>query len=184
MALPSPARDREPDPAPARDEFDALYRRELAFVWRMLRYHGVPDEAVEDAVQEVFMVVHRRWADWDHDRSPRSWLFGIVRRIAAAQRRSASRHQRRVRAVPSPEPTPAFDQRAASRHELEQLQRALAQMDEKLATVFVLAEIEGQSGPEIAELLGDKLNTVYWRLRTARTQIAAAMAVQTRKRER
>ncbi|MFO7567661.1 MAG: sigma-70 family RNA polymerase sigma factor [Enhygromyxa sp.] len=176
MPRPSPA--LAPEPAPPREQFDALYRRELGFVWRMLRYHGVPDAAVEDAVQEVFVVVHRRWADWDHQRSPRSWLFGIVRRVAAAQRRSASRHERRVRAAPSPEPTPAIEAQAASRHELEQLQRALAQMDEKLATVFVLAEVEGLSGPEIAELLGAKLNTVYWRLRTARAQISAAMAAR------
>jgi RNA polymerase sigma factor (sigma-70 family) len=173
MARSSPA----PAPAP-RAEFDALYRRELAFVWRMLRYHGVPDAAIEDAVQDVFMVVHRRWADWDHERSPRSWLFGIVRRVAAAQRRSASRHERRVREAPSPEPTPAIDERAASRHELEQLQRALSQLDAKQATVFVLAEVEGMSGPEIAEAVGDKLNTVYWRLRTARAVITAAMAAR------
>jgi len=183
MARRSPAPDLAPSSAP-REAFDALYRRELGFVWRMLRYHGVPDAAIEDAVQDVFLIVHRRWADWDHGRSPRSWLFGIVRRIAAAQRRSASRHQRRIHAVPSPEPTPAFDEAAASRRELEQLQRALAQLDEKLATVFVLAEIEGMSGPEIAELLGAKLNTVYWRLRTARTEITAAMAARAKDSER
>jgi RNA polymerase sigma factor (sigma-70 family) len=173
MARSRPAADLAPEP---REEFDALYRRELGFVWRMLRYHGVADPAIEDAVQEVFMVVHRRWADWDRSRSPRSWLFGVVRRVAAAQRRSATRHERRVRAAPTPEPTPAIDERAASRRALEQLQRALGQLDEKLATVFVLAELEGLSGPEIAELLDTKLNTVYWRLRTARTHISAAMA--------
>ena len=150
----------------------------------MLRYHGVPEATIEDAVQDVFLVLHRRWADWDHSRSPHSWVFGVVRRVAAAQRRSASRHQRRLHALPSPEPTPAVDERAASRHELEQLQRALAQLDEKLATVFVLAEVEGLSGPEIAELLGAKLNTIYWRLRMARAQITAAMASRAKDNER
>jgi RNA polymerase sigma factor (sigma-70 family) len=183
MARLRPASDLAPSSAP-REQFDALYRQELGFVWRMLRYHGVPDTTIEDAVQDVFLVVHRRWADWDHSRSPRSWLFGVVRRVAAAQRRSASRHQRRLHAVPSPEPTPAFDERAASRRELEQLQRALAQLDEQLATVFVLAEVEGLSGPEIAELLGAKLNTVYWRLRTARAQITAAMTAGAKDSER
>jgi RNA polymerase sigma-70 factor (ECF subfamily) len=176
-----------PDLAPAsapREQFDALYRREHGFVWRMLRYHGVPDAAIEDAVQDVFLVVHRRWADWDHSRSPRSWLFGVVRRVAAAQRRSVSRHQRRLHAAASPEPTPAIDEHAASRRELEQLQRALAQLDEPLATVFVLADVEGMSGPEIAELLGAKLNTIYWRMRTARAQVAAAMSAGAKDSER
>lgn len=182
MARLRPAPDLTPSAAP-REAFDALYRRELGFVWRMLRYHGVPEATIEDAVQDVFVVVHRRWADWDHG-SPRSWLFGIVRRVAAAQRRSASRHQRRILAAASPESTPAFDDAAASRRELEQLQHALAQLDEKLATVFVLAEIEGMTGPEIAELLGAKLNTVYWRLRTARAEITAAMVGRAKDSER
>ena len=183
MARIRPAPDLAPSSAP-REAFDALYRQQLGFVWRMLRYHGVPDATIEDAVQEVFLVVHRRWADWDHDRSPRSWLFGVVRRVAAAQRRSVSRHQRRLHAISIPEPTPALDEHAVRRRELEDLQRALAQLDEQLATVFVLAEVEGLSGPEIAELLGAKLNTVYWRLRTARAQITAAMTTRAEDNER
>ncbi len=37
----------------------------MGFVWRTLRSFGVPESAVEDATHEVFVVVHRRWADWD-----------------------------------------------------------------------------------------------------------------------
>ncbi len=160
-------------------EFDALYRRELAFVWRMLRFHGVPEAAVEDAVQDVFMVVHRRWADWRRDsraRKPRSWLFGIVRRVAASHRRSQARHERRLAAAPAPRPDPPVEQRAAEREALAALESSLAALDEINRTVFVLAELEGMTAPEIAELLGAKTNTIYWRLRSARAHVAAAMA--------
>lgn len=149
-------------------EFAQVYRRELGFVWRVLRYHGVPPEAVEDAVQEVFMVVHRRWEDRDPERSLRSWLFGIARRTASTQRRGASRRQRKLAAVPDPEPEARLDQRAADREDLRELAEVLAAMDHKLAAVFTLADIEGMSAPEIAAELGANLNTVYWRLRKAR----------------
>lgn len=153
------------------DEFDLVYRRELGFVWRVLRYHGVPPDAIEDAVQEVFMVVYRRWDDWDRSRSLRSWLFGIARRTASTQRRGASRRQRKLAAVPDPVPEAQLDQRMADREALRELAEVLAGMDHKLAAVFTLADIEGMTAPEIAEELGANLNTVYWRLRTARTHV-------------
>ncbi len=33
---------------------------------RTLRYSGVSPEDLDDAVQEVFVIAHRRWADLDH----------------------------------------------------------------------------------------------------------------------
>ncbi|KIG19118.1 RNA polymerase sigma-70 factor [Enhygromyxa salina] len=160
------------------DEFDLVYRRELGFVWRVLRYHGVAAEAIEDAVQDVFMVVHRRWDAWDHQQSIRSWLFGIARRVAATRRRGTTRHERKLAAIPEPAPTAALDEQAADRETLRRLAEVLSQLDTKLAAVFVLAEIEGMTAPEIAKELDTKLNTVYWRLRTARAHVNGAMAQQ------
>lgn len=159
-----------------REGFDEVYRRQLGFVWRMLRYHGVPPSAIEDAVQDVFMIVHRRWDDWDRGSSERSWLFGVVRRVAASYHRGEFRHARRKQVAPPPREARAIDEQVADREALGALERALAELDEPLRTVFVLAQIEGLSAPEIAELVGSKLNTVYWRLRVARAQVAEAMA--------
>jgi RNA polymerase sigma factor (sigma-70 family) len=158
------------------ESFDDVYRRQLGFVWRMLRYHGVPAAAIEDSVQEVFMVVHRRWADWDRSSSERSWLFGIARRVAARHHRGAFRHERRQQVVSAPRGPQPIDEQVADRQLLDTLERALAELDEPSRTVFVLAQIEGLAAPEIAELVGSKLNTVYWRLRVARLRIAEAMA--------
>ena len=162
----------------SKHEFDLVYRRELGFVWRVLRYHGVPPDAVEDAVQDVFMVVLRRWEDWDQHPSSRSWLFGIARRVAATRRRGVRRQERKLAALPEPAPTSALDERAADRETLRHLAQILAQLDHKLAAVFVLAEIEGMTAPEIARELDANLNTVYWRLRSARAHVNAAMAQQ------
>lgn len=163
-------------PARRLDEFDLVYRRELGFVWRVLRYHGVPPDAIEDAVQEVFMVVYRRWNEWDRSKSPRSLLFGVARRTAATQRRSAARRRRKLAAVPEPAPAAELERQAADRETLRSLAEVLTKLDQKFAVVFTLADIEGMSAPEISEALGVKLNTVYWRLRTARAHVNAAMA--------
>lgn len=163
-----------PTPVP-RAEFDAVYRRQFGFVWRMLRYHGVQPAAMEDAVQDVFVVVHRRWHSWDRERAERSWLFGVVRRVAAAHRRSAARHQRRLQRAPVPPAPSSPEDRVASRETLAAMGEALAAMNEATRTAFVLSAIEGMSAPEIAELTGAKLNTIYGRLRTARITIAAEL---------
>src|ERR1043166_5689758 len=44
--------------------FDEVYAAHVGFVWRVLRTFGVPDAQIEDAVQDVFVVVHRRLAEW------------------------------------------------------------------------------------------------------------------------
>lgn len=171
--------ERVPTPHPrddARQGFDALYRRSLGFVWRMLRYHGVAAAAIEDAVQDVFMIVHRRWSDWDPAVSERSWLFGIVRRVAANHHRGEVRHARRRLVAPPPTGPRAVDDQLAERELLDALERALADLDEPTRTVYVLAELEGMSAPEIIELVGGKLNTIYWRLRVARAKVGERMA--------
>jgi RNA polymerase sigma factor (sigma-70 family) len=166
------ARSNQTRPA----DFDLLYRREFAFVWRVLRYHGVEDGSIEDAVQDVFMILYRRWEQLEFPGSARPWLFGAARRVAAAHRRKADRHQRRVAAAVVSEVDADLHDRVASRHTLARLQQVLAELDDRLAVVFVLADIEGQTGPEIAELLGIKLNSIYSRLRTARARVQAALA--------
>ncbi len=172
--------ERMPQPGPRDaqplDAFEALYRRQLGFVWRMLRYHGVPAAGIEDAVQDVFVIVHRRWSDWDVAVSERSWLFGIVRRVASNHHRGESRHARRRLVAPAPSGPRAVEDQVAERELLDALEQTLAALDEPTRTVYVLAEIEGLSAPEIVELVGGKLNTIYWRLRVARAKVAERMA--------
>jgi len=45
--------------------FEAVYEQHFDFVWRTTRYMGVPESAVDDAVQEVFLVVHGRLHEFE-----------------------------------------------------------------------------------------------------------------------
>lgn len=149
--------------------FDEIYRDEFAFVWRSLRGLGVPDAAVDDAAQEVFLVVHRRLDDFEGRSSLKSWLFGIARGIAANQRRSIRRRREdgavddRVAAA-GPGPREAAERSEAVRLVLDFLDR----LDEDKRIAMVLVDLEGLTVPEAAELIGDKPNTIYSRLRVAR----------------
>ena len=66
-------------PTPA-STFDEVYDEHFAFVWRNVLNRGVPQAAVDDVVQEVFVVVHRKLPGFEGRSSMRTWLAGIVRR--------------------------------------------------------------------------------------------------------
>ena len=66
-----------------------VYRAHFGYVWHALRRLGVRTADLEDAAQEVFLVVHRKLAEFDATRPLRPWLFGILHRVASDNRRRA-----------------------------------------------------------------------------------------------
>jgi RNA polymerase sigma-70 factor (ECF subfamily) len=175
-------RDAPEPPAPPPDypgaaSFRALYAEQFGFVFRVLARLGVPSSALDDAAQEVFVVVYRRRKSWDPRTPLRSWLYGIARRVSADVRRGALRSERRLRAMPMPVDPPGDPIEAVRRREAEAIVDGfLAELDEDTRMVFVLVDIEGMTAPEVELALGVKLNTVYSRLRRARAAFARLIA--------
>jgi RNA polymerase sigma-70 factor (ECF subfamily) len=168
--------------------FAEAYRTSFAFVYRCVRRLGVPAASVDDVVQDVFVVVHRRWADFDHRSSLRGWVYGILARVVLEHRRSTRRRARvlstaDVAALPSPHsPESAGPERCfAQRQALTQLGRLLEALDEQKREVLVLSELEQMSAPEIAQALGANLNTIYSRLASARKQFSELYAEDQRR---
>lgn len=175
----------DPDPAPAlAPAFAAAYREHHAFVWRILRHFGVAPAQLDDRLQDVFLVVHRRWHSRDPASSMRSWLYGICRRVAADQRRAERRGERRLQSVPHPDAAPSPEQALAQAEAGDFVDAFLAGLDPEKREVFVLAEVEDLSAPEIAAATGIKLNTVYSRLRVARELFARAIERRVRAERR
>jgi RNA polymerase sigma-70 factor (ECF subfamily) len=73
--------------------FRDVYRAHHAYVWRCLLRLGVDDAAVDDAVQDVFIVVHRKLDDFEGRAQIKTWLFAIARRVALRYRDRAKRKQ-------------------------------------------------------------------------------------------
>lgn len=148
----------------------SLLHRHYGGVWRAVRRFGVPDEAAEDATQEVFIVASRKLVTIVEGQELR-YLYGIAMRVAANRRRAVAARREvvdseSVQAAVSQ--APAADALLEQRRLRELLDRALDALPDDLRTTLVLFELEGFSEREIAETCSIPLGTVASRLRRAR----------------
>jgi RNA polymerase sigma-70 factor (ECF subfamily) len=175
---------RAPTTAHALD-FDSFYDQHFAFAWRTVRRLGIAPSAVDDVVQDVFVVVHRRLGDLESPSSARAWLFGIVRHVVKDARRTlrrkpahlggAARAGDDVDAVADASITGPHES-AAKREAVRVLHAILEAMPDERREVFILSELEQMSVPDIAASVGANTNTVYSRLRAARADFERAVA--------
>ncbi len=161
--------------------FEGVYDDNVDFVWRVIARLGVPPSAVPDVAQEVFVVVHKKLAEFQGLSSIRTWLFQIARLAVQDYRRTVRRKEpprseegldadRLPSSGSSPEAAAAKSQAARLLHVI------LSDMDDQKREVFVLAELEQLPVPEIAEAIGVNVNTAYSRLRLAREAFNQAVA--------
>jgi RNA polymerase sigma-70 factor (ECF subfamily) len=163
-----------PQPAPCAGD---LFRHNAAHVARTLRRLGVTAASLDDAVQDVFIVVMRHLSKFRPGSSERAWLSAIALRVASDYRRA---HKRR-RLTPLDECLPQgpgqspFDHVVRSQS-LSAVMHALDSLPEVQREVFLLADVEEMTAPEIAALTGAKVPTVYTRLLTARRRFGEALS--------
>jgi RNA polymerase sigma-70 factor, ECF subfamily len=164
-----------PEQAPT---FQTLYDEYFPFVWRMLWRLGVSPESVADAAQDVFIVVNRRLTDLRGSDVAQSWLYGIVVRVAADYRRAQRRKGPTLPADSeqvADDATPDAHRNIECREAVALLDLLLEQLSPERREVLVLVELEQMSVPQIAELLGANVNTLYTRLRAARQDFEQAL---------
>lgn len=155
-------------------DFRRVFDEHLSYVWHSLRRLGVREADLRDQAQEVFLVVHRLLPTYDPARPMRPWLFAIAFRVASAYR-SRERYRKTEALDSEPAGTTLDPEAELEAHERRELFiQALERVDFSRRPVFILAEIEGHTMPEIAESLDIPLNTAYSRLRLARDEFRAA----------
>jgi len=163
-----------------RPSFDEVYEEHIGFLYRSTRAFGVEPGAVDDVIQDVFVVVHRRLEEHDGRGSLRSWLMRILFNVVREHRRSRRRSGERASALDGEldEHLPGSERDPEREAALAQARRTLLgildEMDDDQRQVFVLAEMEQMTAPEIAEAMDASVNTTYSRLRLARKQFSAA----------
>lgn len=162
--------------------FRRVYAENFDAVWRLLRALGVPAAQLDDATQDVFLVVHRRLPTFDHAAPVRHWVMGIARKVALKvhdRHRRAQPHLALVEAEP-----PDGEELVARRDAAAIVARFLDTLEPGQREVFVLSQLEDMAVPEIAETLGIKLNTAYSRLRLARRRFERVVARHAARRRR
>lgn len=157
--------------------FATVYAEHFKYVWRTLARLGVRDAELEDAAQEVFVVVHRRLDSYDPQRPIKPWLCGIAHRVATAERRRARHRRERLCEAPAAGAVAqgSPEGQAVLRQRFNRVRLALGALDPNQRVVFVMAEMEEIACPDIADSLGIPVNTVYSRLRRARARFKAEL---------
>jgi RNA polymerase sigma-70 factor, ECF subfamily len=173
--------------APAHD-FESVYRAHSRTVGRWAAALLGPTQDCEDVMQEVFLVVRRRLPEFRGDAEITTWLYEITVRVVQRFRRRAhwwswitgrGQHPGRGRARERlhPDHQGASDPQATL--EAKEMTRVLYQLLDGLSdtqrTAFILYELEGLSGEQIAAITGSKIRTVWVRLSRARHKFLAGM---------
>jgi RNA polymerase sigma-70 factor (ECF subfamily) len=162
----------------AAHDFRRLYDSWFADVARWVRALGASPSDQDDLVQEVFVVVHRRLHAFD-GQNMAGWLY----RIAAHQVRDF-RRLRWIRhifgrsvplspGVPSTGPTPLMMLETKEKQLL--LERLLSNLNEAQRAAFVLFEMDGYTGDEIARIQQVSINTVRARIHRARKKVTGLL---------
>jgi RNA polymerase sigma-70 factor (ECF subfamily) len=168
-------------------DIDKVYAEHFRYVWRCLRALGVRDSALDDAVHDVFLVVQQKLEGFDGQAALTTWLYAIALRVARRARANARKDAWRFAsvgdesladiAVAAGALSEEHPERALERGErLSLARRALDRLDDDKREAFVLAQVEQMSAPEIAEITGLPLNTVYSRIRAAKQAFQTEVA--------
>ena len=162
--------------------FAEIFDGYFVFVWRTARRLGVPESNLDDVVQETFLVAHRRRDDFEGRSSLKTWLYGIAFNVVRAHRRElGAKYPAALNAEQRADPDLLADgadgpqESVAKREAARFVDGFMRQLNADQRDVFVLAELEELSAPEIATVLGAPLNTVYSRLRLARAEFGKAV---------
>jgi len=176
-----PLEARAVSSSPERLSVETLFRDHARFVASFLRRLGAGEGDVDDLVQEVFLVAHKKGGFVPGEAKPQSWLAAIAVRLFQNRRRSFAR-RREDMGAPVAEPVPEGQATPARALEvkdaLERVQKALDTLDVHHRATFLLYELEGESCQVISELLDVKIGTVYSRLHSARSKFLEAYESQ------
>ncbi len=155
--------------------FDALVRRHdrraFALAFRLLGHR----EDAEDVVQESFVAALEALDRFDVTRPFGPWLYRIVVNRSLNARKSRARRSTDVLPEDAPAHTPSPERAAQAAETGRRVRAAVAALPERQRVVMTMIELEGFSGPEVAEILGIPEGTVRWHLHSARNALRAAL---------
>jgi len=158
-----------------RKDFGKVYELEFDYVCASLRRLGVRPADLDDVAQDVFLAVYRHLDDYDGGRPLKPWLFGFAVRAAANYRRLARHALEHAVAMETRSKVATPEEQAGEREDQDAFSRALEEIEIDKRAILILHDLDGVAVPEIVQVLGGNLNTVYSKLRLARRDLIRAV---------
>lgn len=153
---------------------DALYRREWPVVYRLCLGFLADDHEAQDAAQDAMLRIVDRIDRFDPTRPFGAWRDAVVLNVCRDRlRRRKIRHRHEESAardaIPPVLPDPSDEAQAAEVRRV--IVESLSRLTEREREVFVLRDLEGLTGPEVARRLGITEGTVRSLLCLARRRL-------------
>lgn len=156
--------------------FEANYDRIHRYIASMI---DDPDEA-EDLTQEAFLRAYNQRDMLRNRGAMVSWLYRIATNVSLDRLRQRARRtplesETDLDEIPSDPHTPSLQQTIEQNEMSACVQRYLTDLPDTYRAAILLQDMNGLTGPEIAETLGVSLATVKIRLHRARRKLRAAL---------
>lgn len=150
----------------------ALYDRYSDAVYKfLLHLSGHDGDEIDDLVATTFLEACRAAGRFRGESTTRSWLFGIGINVYRHHVRSAVRRRALLTSYkrqPKAERAMRPDDTVENREIVSRVGEAISRLPMELRETFVLSELEGLSGPEVARALDVPEGTIWRRLHDAR----------------
>jgi RNA polymerase sigma-70 factor (ECF subfamily) len=165
----------DPDARAAPIDAETLYRAHAPFVASFLRHMGAAESDLDDCLQDVFVIAHRKGGYQPGPAAPRTWLASLAFRVVVARRRARARRPESGAAIEAlPDDARSSTDVVEARRSLQRVQAVLDHLSPEHRAVFILYEIEGESCESIATLWDVPVGTIYSRLHHARKRVREA----------
>ena len=142
----------------------------------LARLGGLDQKDLEDVVQATFMAVQRSARRFDRRSAVGTWIVGIALNIARRHVRGDVRRRLAMLAVAESHPrhqAAGPDEQASHRQLMARLLTGFEALPADQRTVFVLCDLEGMRGVDVARALRLPQGTVWRRLHDARLRLRA-----------
>jgi RNA polymerase sigma-70 factor (ECF subfamily) len=162
---------------------EALFRAHAPFVASFLRHMGTRECDLDDLLQDVFVVAHRKGGYLPGPAAPRTWLASIAFRVVHGRRRARARRPESaasLEGLSNDARGPA--ELLETQRSLERVQAALEHLSLEHRAAFILHEIEGESCESIAAMWEVPIGTIYSRLHHGRKRFLEVYARSTSRR--
>jgi len=158
--------------------FQDLVRPHVDSIRKFARSFCKNETDADDLAQDALIKAYRSFSSFDGRSSLTTWLYTVAKTQFLDQRRGKLfrwRSRESQLGELDPSPLPSAEQLFDERQKVEFVWAALRRLDEKHRTPLVLAEIDGISYEQIAEIEKIPIGTVRSRIARAKDQLRALL---------